>query len=117
VTEAEYTNRFDLAALITVDEANAGRRGRKLKTAALEGSLHRTRSPLEDRFLRFREPLGRRGAGVWVWVEGYEVDFVWTRVGLVVELDGVPRTARAGPSMRIDCVTGCSGGRASGRCA
>jgi very-short-patch-repair endonuclease len=24
-----------------------------------------------------------------VWIEGYEVDFTWTRVGLVVELDGV----------------------------
>ena len=24
-----------------------------------------------------------------VWIEGYEVDFVWRRVGLVVELDGV----------------------------
>ena len=23
------------------------------------------------------------------WIEGYEVDVVWTRVGLVVELDGV----------------------------
>jgi very-short-patch-repair endonuclease len=24
-----------------------------------------------------------------VWIEGYEADFVWTRAGLVVELDGL----------------------------
>jgi hypothetical protein len=89
VTEAEYTNRFDLPSLNAVVESNPGRRSRKLMTAALEGRHHRTRSPLEDRFLAFIERWGVEEPESNVWLEGYEVDFIWTRVGLVVELDGV----------------------------
>jgi putative AbiEi antitoxin of type IV toxin-antitoxin system/uncharacterized protein DUF559 len=88
VTEAEYTNRFDRAALIAVVENNPGRRGRKVMTAAFEGRHHRTRSPLEDRVVAFIERWGVEEPDCNVWIEGYEVDFVWTRVGLVVELDG-----------------------------
>jgi hypothetical protein len=89
VTEAEYLNRFDLTALNAVVENNPGRRTKKLMTAAVEGKRHRTRSPLEDRFLRLIERYGVEEPDSGVWIEGYEVDFVWTRVGLVVELDGV----------------------------
>jgi hypothetical protein len=88
VTEAEYRGRFDLASLIAVVEDNPGRRGRKLKMAALEGRLHRTRSPLENRFLRFLDRWGVEEPESNVWLEGYEVDFLWRRVALVVELDG-----------------------------
>jgi hypothetical protein len=88
VTEAEYRNRFDLTALSAVVQNNPGRRGAKLMKA-VEGKRHRTRSPLEDRFLRFIERWGVEEPESGVWIEGYEVDFVWTRVGLVVELDGV----------------------------
>ena len=88
VTEAEYTNRFDLDSLIAVVQGNPGRRGAKLMRA-VEGRAHRTRSPLEDRFLRLLERNGVEGPESGVWIEGYEVDFVWPRVGLVVELDGV----------------------------
>lgn len=45
--------------------------------------------PLEDRFLRFKDRYGVEEPESGVWIEGYEVDFVWTRVGLVVELDGI----------------------------
>lgn len=89
VTEAEYRGRFDLPSLIAVVENNPGRRGRKLMTAATEGRHHRTRSPLEDRFLRFKDRYGVEEPESGVWIEGYEVDFAWTRVGLVVELDGL----------------------------
>ena len=89
VTEAEYRDRFDLASLIAVVEHNPGRRGRKLMTAALEGRLHRTRSPLEDRFLAFKARWGVEEPESNVWVDGYEVDFLWRRVGLAVELDGL----------------------------
>ena len=89
VTEAEYTNRFDLTAFNAVVQDNPGRRTRKLMTAAFEGRQHRTRSPLEDRFLRFMDRWGVEEAECNAWIEGYEVDFAWTRVGLVVELDGV----------------------------
>jgi hypothetical protein len=89
VTEAEYRRRFDLTAIDAVVQANPGRRGRKLMTAAVEGRLHRTRSPLEDRFLAFLDRWGVEEPESGVWIEGYEVDFIWTRAGLVVELDGV----------------------------
>jgi very-short-patch-repair endonuclease len=89
VTEAEYRDLFDLTSIDAVVQANPGRRGRKLMTAAVEGRLHRTRSHLEDRFLRFREHWGVEEPESNVWVEGYEVDFLWRRVGLVVELDGL----------------------------
>ena len=96
VTEAEYTSRFDLTSLNAVVEGNPGRRGRKLMTAALEGRRHRTRSPLEDRFLRLIEKWGVEEPQTNVWIEGYELDFVGTRAGLVVELDGAAaHTTRA----------------------
>ena len=88
VTEAEYTGRFDLDSLIAVVQNNPGRRGAKLMRA-VEGKQHRTRSPLEDRFLRFLERHGVEEPESAVCIEGFEVDFVWPRVGLVVELDGV----------------------------
>jgi very-short-patch-repair endonuclease len=89
VTEAEYRDLFDLTAINAVVQSNPGRRGRKLMTAAVEGRLHRTRSSLEDRFLRFRERWGVEEPESNVWIEGYEVDFLWRSVGLVVELDGL----------------------------
>jgi very-short-patch-repair endonuclease len=88
VTEAEYTNRFDLTSLHSVVENNPGRRGRQVMDAA-DARRHRTRSPLEDRFLRLMERHGVEEPRTNAWIEGYEVDFVWTRAGLVVELDGV----------------------------
>ena len=88
ITEAEYRKRFDLTALTAVVEANPGRRGRRV-TEAVGGRRHRTRSPLEDRFLVFIERYEMEEPDSGVWIAGYEADFVWTRVGLVVELDGV----------------------------
>jgi very-short-patch-repair endonuclease len=95
VTEAEYRNRFDLTSLNAVVEGNPGRRGRKL-SKAVHGRQHRTRSRLEDRFLRLVERYRVEEPQTNVWIEGYEVDFLWTRAGLVVELDGVAaHTTRA----------------------
>lgn len=87
ITEAEYRNLFDLASLIAVVHNNPGRRGAKLMRAA-EQAGHRTRSPLEDRFLAFVERWGVEEPESNVCLEGYEVDFLWRRVGLVVEMDG-----------------------------
>jgi very-short-patch-repair endonuclease len=87
VTEAEYRNVFDLTTLNAVVQANPGRRGAKLMRA-VEAAGHRTRSPLEDRFLRFIERWVSEEPETNVPLEGYEVDFLWRRVGLVVELDG-----------------------------
>ena len=88
VTEAEYRNVFDLTTLNAVVQANPGRRGAKLMRA-VEAAGHRTRSPLEGRFLRFMERWGVEEAETNVWLEDYEVDFLWRRIGLVVELDGL----------------------------
>ena len=87
ITEAEYRGRFDLTSLIAVVESNPGRRGAKVMRAA-EQAGHRTRSPLEDRFLAFVDKWRVEEPESNVWLEGYEVDFLWRRVGLVVELDG-----------------------------
>ena len=51
-----------------------------------------------------------------VWIEGYETDFVWTRAGLVVELDGFAAHKTRAGSMPIDCVTADSGGQGYARC-
>jgi very-short-patch-repair endonuclease len=88
VTEAEYRNRFDLTTLKAVVQSNPGRRSAKLMRA-VEAVGHRTQSPLEDRFLRFIDRWGVEEAETNVWLEGYVVDFLWRRVGLVVELDGL----------------------------
>jgi predicted transcriptional regulator of viral defense system len=89
VTEAEYRHLYDHIALTAVVESNPGRRTKKLMSAATEGKLHRTRSPLEDRFVRFKDRHGVEEPESGVWIEGYEVDFFWRRVGLAVELDGL----------------------------
>jgi hypothetical protein len=87
VTEAEYRNRFDLTPLIAVVDNNPGRRGAKLMRA-VEAAGHRTRSALEDRFLAFVERWGVEEPESNVWLDGHEVDFLWRKVGLVVEMDG-----------------------------
>ena len=87
ITEAEYLNLFDLAAINAVVQNNPGRRGAKL-IGAVGGAGHRTRSKLEDRFLALLERHRVEEPESGVWVEGYETDFAWTRAGLVVELDG-----------------------------
>ena len=56
---------------------------------AAEPAGHRTRSPLENRFLAFIDRWGVEEPQSNVGLEGYKVDFLWRRVGLVVELDGL----------------------------
>jgi very-short-patch-repair endonuclease len=88
ITEAEYTNQFDLTAINAAVENNPGRRGAKLMGAAT-GRRHRTRSELEQRFLRLLERNRVEEPKTGVWISGYEADFVWRAAGLVVETDGV----------------------------
>ena len=56
---------------------------------AVMGKGYRTRSPLEDRFLALVERHGVEDPESGVWVEGYELDFLWRRANLAVELDGL----------------------------
>ena len=88
VTEAEYRDRLDITSINAVVEHNPGRRGAKLRRAT-EAAGHRTRSPLEDRFLALIQRHGIEEPQSGIRIEGYEVDFVWPRAGLVVELDGI----------------------------
>jgi len=88
ITEAEYLNRLDMAALTAVVSANPGRRSAKLIEAAA-GRRHRTRSKLETRFLRLLERHGVEEPETGIWIEGYETDFLWRNPHLVVELDGL----------------------------
>jgi hypothetical protein len=88
ITEAEYTNQFDLMAINAAVQNNPGRAGAKLM-AAVGTSGDRTRSGLEDRFLALIERHGVEPPQTGVWIDGYELDFVWTRAGLAVELDGL----------------------------
>ena len=88
ITEAEYLNRLDMAALNVVVGANPGRRGAKL-IGAVGGAGHRTRSKLEDRFLALLERYRVEEPETGVWIEGYETDFLWREAHLVVELDGL----------------------------
>jgi very-short-patch-repair endonuclease len=88
ITEAEYTQQLDMTAINAVVDANPGRRSAKL-IEAVKGRRHRTRSNLEQRFLELLERHGVEEPRTGVWIEGYEVDFLWPRAGLVVELDGI----------------------------
>jgi hypothetical protein len=88
ITEAEYTNQFALTAINAAVSANPGRRGAKLM-AAVGAAGDRTRSKLEDRFMAFLERHGVEPPQTGVWIEGYELDFIWPRAGLIVELDGL----------------------------
>jgi very-short-patch-repair endonuclease len=100
ITEAEYRRFYDHTALLAVVETNPGRRTRKLMTAATEGRMHRTRSPLEDRFLALLARHAVEEPETNVWLDGYEVDFLWRRVGLVVELDGLAAHATRAAVLR-----------------
>jgi hypothetical protein len=112
VTEAEYRRLYDHTSLIAVVERNPGRRTKKLMTAATEGKLNRTRSPLEDRFLGFTECCGVEEPESNVWIGGYEVDFLWRRVGLAIELDGLDAHAIRAVVRRDRERIGRSGGSA-----
>jgi len=94
IKQAERQRTFDLRQVDAAMARTRGRRGRGHRAlreaiaerAALEG--HRTRSPLEDAFLRVvgraRLPLPSTNAIV----EGFEVDAVWATARIAVELDG-----------------------------
>ena len=86
---AERLGRFDLAAAERLLERTPGHRGRGRFARALRA--HRpgpTRSELERRFLKVCRRAGLPHPQVNTRVAGIEVDAVWRRQRLVVELDG-----------------------------
>ena len=115
VTEAEYTNRLDLTTLTAVVQNNPGRRGRKVMEA-VEGRMHRTRSPLEDRFLSLLEQRGVKGQSP---PSGSRAT-KWTSCGDESTSCSSSTASLPTPRARRCGVTGngiaCCGGPASARC-
>ncbi len=87
--EADRLNLLQLRAVAEVCERGHGRRAlrpiRRLLASAHAST--RTRSPLEDRFLRFCRRHRLPPPATNVTVLGHEVDAAWPAAGLVVELD------------------------------
>jgi very-short-patch-repair endonuclease len=94
IKEAERQRVFDLTAVKAAMARTAGRRGpghRALSEAIEEYvalGLSATHSFLEDVFLRRVRDAGLPRPSVNALVEGFQVDAVWRRRRVVVELDG-----------------------------
>lgn len=86
---ADRLELVDLPALAALCAAARGRKGigHLRSIVAQHRELPWTRSELERRFLRLCDGAGIPRPAVNVPVEGYEVDFLWPRQRLVVELD------------------------------
>src|SRR5829696_839262 len=68
------------------------------------------RARLEERFLALLDRYGVEEPETGAWVAGYELDFLWPRAGLVVELDGLAAHKTRAASMPTDCGTASCGG-------
>jgi hypothetical protein len=90
IEEAERLEVFDLWAVEELLSRSRGRRGVARLRSAL--SAYRepafTRSELERRFLELVKGAGLPRPSANAWVERHEVDVLWRRERLVVELDG-----------------------------
>ena len=88
--EADRLGLLKMKAVEQVCERGAGRRGmavcRRLTAAAKAPAT--TRSPLENRFATFCHEQGLPPPATNVLVLGHEVDALWPKHRLVVELDG-----------------------------
>lgn len=90
VEAADRFGLLDVAALVALCEASAGRKGAGvLRRLALEqrGAGTRTKSPPESTFLRICRDHGLPEPLVNSMLHGYEVDFYWPQARVVVEID------------------------------
>jgi very-short-patch-repair endonuclease len=90
VAEAEFKSLASYAELKAQLEGNEGKRGvAKLRHILdLPGGPKRTRSRGERAMLRLLRRAGITGFETNARTHGYEVDFLWRDLGIVVELDG-----------------------------
>jgi very-short-patch-repair endonuclease len=90
VNEAD---RLDLVDPETLRGALGDYRGQRgvgrLRTVIDPSTFRRTRSGLERRFLRLVGRAGLPAPLTREWLNGFEVDFFWPDLGLVVETDGL----------------------------
>jgi very-short-patch-repair endonuclease len=89
VNEADRLDRVDPETLRNALGSYCGQRGVARLRAVLDRHTFRlTRSGLERRFLRIVERAAMPVPETRQWVNGFEVDFYWPDLGLVVETDG-----------------------------
>jgi hypothetical protein len=91
LNEAEVLRLWDELSLVRLLRRYPGRRGSRAIRAALERrgvGATVTRSELEERFLELIDRAGLPRPEVNVLVGGFEVDAVWRRQLVAVELDG-----------------------------
>ncbi len=89
VNEADRLDLVEPPALRDALDAYRGQRGVARLREVLDPRFFRpTRSGLERRFLRLVERAALPRPLTRAWVNGFEVDFFWPDLGLVVETDG-----------------------------
>lgn len=88
VNEALVQRRLDRSELAAQLTRSPGRRGAGRLRPHVEHGSAPTRSQLEDRFLAFAAEHGLPRPEVNQRIAGYEVDMLWRRERLIVELDG-----------------------------
>jgi Protein of unknown function (DUF559) len=91
VEQAERLRLFDLGEVEDLFERSRGRRGLRPLRALLGDAVAEpppTRSELERCFLDLCRGASLPRPAVNIWVAGFEVDALWRRQRLVVELDG-----------------------------
>lgn len=90
VNEADRLDLIDPEALRDALEEHPGEAGvARLRTLLDRRTFRLTRSKLERRFLPLVEQVGLPVPLTKRWVNGFEVDFYWPDLGLVVETDGL----------------------------
>jgi very-short-patch-repair endonuclease len=90
VNEADRLDLIDPEALRTALDFYRGQRGVARLRALLDRRTFRlTRSDLERLFLPIAKQVGLPLPLTKQWVNGFEVDFFWPDLGLVVETDGL----------------------------
>jgi very-short-patch-repair endonuclease len=90
VNEADQLDLVDPETLRRALGDCRGQRGvARLRTVLDPRAFRRTRSGLERSFLRLVERAGLPVLLTGEWVNGFEVDFFWPGLGLVVETDGL----------------------------
>lgn len=90
VNEADVRGLIDPEALRAVTEAMRGRHGAaRLRTLLDRRTFRLTRSQLERRFFPIAERAGLRTPETRVHLCGFEVDFYWPELALVIETDGL----------------------------
>lgn len=90
VNEADRLDLIDPETLFCALDRHPGKRGvGRLREILDRRTFRMTNSELERRFLPIADALGVDRPETKRWVNGFEVDFYWPALGLVIETDGL----------------------------